>query len=67
MVFDECLQAVAAENYDRVHELFKRILAGYDFIIQITHNELLYDWHSSNISVVKSDNISKINYKETML
>ena len=67
MVFDECLQAVAAENYDRVHELFKRILAGYDFIIQITHNELLYDWHSSNISVVKEDNISKINYKQTML
>ena len=66
MVFDECLGTIASENYANVRELLNRILTGYDFVLQITHNELIFDWHTSHIEVVKENHISKIEYKPTM-
>ncbi len=66
MVFDECLGTIASENYDNVHKLLDRILTGYDFILQITHNELIFDWHTSHIRVIKDNHISKIEYIPTM-
>ena len=60
-VMDEVLDGVAVSNYDNVRELFKRMEGSYDFIIHITHNELLTDWHDMNISVTKGeDMVSKI-------
>ena len=61
---DEIMGPVGVENYDKVHELYNRILTNYDFILNITHNELIYDWHDQNISVVKEGNVSKIIFNE---
>lgn len=60
LVLDEILSGVAACNYDNVFELYNRILSNYDFILNITHNELIYDWHNEIITVTKDNNISKI-------
>lgn len=60
LVVDEILSGVAACNYDNVHEVYNRIISNYDFIINITHNELIYDWHTQTITVVKENNISKL-------
>lgn len=60
LVLDEILSGVAACNYDNVFELYNRILGNYDFILNITHNELIYDWHNEIITVTKDNNISKI-------
>lgn len=61
---DEIMGLVAANNYDNIHELYKRIIMNYDFIINITHNENIYDWHDGGIiTVVKENNISKILFK----
>lgn len=62
LTLDEILQGVAASNYDNVRELFNRISKNYDFILHITHNEMLADWHDTVITVTKdlNDNTSKI-------
>jgi len=61
LVLDEVLGLTASCNYDNVHELYKRILSNYDFILNITHNENLYDWHDGGtITIVKDGNISKL-------
>ena len=61
LVLDEVLGLTASCNYENIHELYKRILSNYDFILNITHNENLYDWHDGGIiTVVKDGNISKL-------
>lgn len=60
LVLDEVLGLTASCNYDNIHELYNRILSNYDFILNITHNENLYDWHKQIITVVKEGNISKL-------
>ena len=62
---DEVLDGVAVSNYDNVHELYKRIIKNYDFILHITHNELIADWHDTFITVVKDtkNNVSRIEMK----
>ena len=61
MYINKVLSGVAACNYDNIHELYKRILSNYDFILNITHNELIYDWHEGGvITVVKENNVSKL-------
>lgn len=60
LTLDEILDGVAVSNYDNVRELYKRIENNYDFILHITHNELLTDWHKQNINVFKENNVSKI-------
>ena len=62
LVLDEILSGVAACNYDNVFELYKRIITNYDFILNITHNELIYDWHSQIITVTKKNNVSTIGF-----
>lgn len=57
---DEILGATAACNYDNIHELYNRIVPNYDFIINITHNENVYDWHEQTITISKEDNISRV-------
>lgn len=57
---DEVLGLVGNSNYDKLQELYNRIATNYDFIINITHNELIYDWHNQNITVKKTGNISTI-------
>ena len=60
-VYDEILDGVAVSNYDNVKELFNRMTKSYDFIIHITHNEMISDWHDKIITVTKDkDGISVI-------
>ncbi len=65
LCIDEVLDGVAVSNYENVHELYKRIIKNYDFILHITHNELIADWHDSFITVVKDtkNNVSRIELK----
>jgi DNA repair exonuclease SbcCD ATPase subunit len=63
--FDEILDGVAVSNYENVRQLYKRTVDNYDFILHITHNELISDWHDTVITVVKDlkENVSKIELK----
>jgi len=60
--FDEILDGVAVSNYENVRQLYKRTVDNYDFILHITHNELISDWHNQTIKVVKDtkNNVSRI-------
>lgn len=60
LCLDEVLGGVSSDNYDNIHELYRRIMKGYQFILHITHNEMIADWHSQEIKVKKEDNISRI-------
>lgn len=61
IVFDEVLSAVSEKNMENIHEIFKRIITNYDFVLHITHNETIADWHDGGIiTVTKVNNISKI-------
>ncbi len=55
-VYDEVLDGVAVSNYENVKELFNRMTNSYDFIIHITHNEMISDWHNGIITVTKDKN-----------
>lgn len=54
-VYDEILGGVWSNNYDNVKELFNRMAKSYDFILHITHNELISDWHRQTVTVVRGD------------
>ena len=60
LILDEILGRVAQSNYDNMKLLYDKILEDYDFIIQVTHIEVVKDWHDYIISVSKENNISKI-------
>ena len=63
-VYDEVLGGVAASNYDNVKELYRRMAKSYDFILHITHNEMISDWHNETVTVTKSkDGVSVIESK----
>lgn len=67
LVLDEVLDGVAVSNYDNVRKLFERIVENYDFILHITHNELIADWHSQNVCVTKNEkNISRIELNKNV-
>lgn len=61
LTIDECFGGVASYNYNNVRELFNRITAIYDFVLDITHNELITDWHSQVVTVTKVDDVSRID------
>lgn len=62
ITFDEVLGKVAAENIEKLKPLFDKIKDMYDIVFLITHNDLVKDWGSNVVTVVKNDNnISKIN------
>lgn len=60
VVFDEILGGVSDENYDNVKKLYDKIVKDYSFIIQISHLKAIADWHSKQLVVKKTGNISKI-------
>lgn len=61
LILDEVMGRVAKENYDNMKSLCEKMLANYDFIIQISHLDEIKDWHNHIITVSKINNISKIN------
>lgn len=60
LVLDEIFGATGSSHYDDIHELLKRIMRNHDFIIDITHNEMITDWHDMTIEVSKENNISTL-------
>lgn len=60
VVFDEILGGVADENYDNVKKLYDKIVKDYSFVLEITHLKAIADWHSKQLVVKKTDNISRI-------
>lgn len=59
---DEIIGTVGISNYDNLHELFKRMCSNYQFIIHVSHVEVVWDWHDKMIVVTKDEktNVSKI-------
>ena len=66
LVFDEILGRVAKENYDNMRNLYEKILAEYDFILQISHLDEIKDWHGTTLTVCKSDNVSKLKVNKNV-
>jgi DNA repair exonuclease SbcCD ATPase subunit len=60
VVFDEILGGVADENYDNVKKLYDKIVKDYSFVLEITHLKAIADWHSKQLVVKKTNNISRI-------
>ena len=61
ITFDEVLGKVASENIDKLKILFDKIKDMYEIVFLVTHNDLVKDWGDNVITVVKSDNVSKIS------
>lgn len=63
LVLDEIFGATGSSHYDDIRELLNRIMKNHDFVLDITHNEMITDWHNQIIEVVKENNISKVTVK----
>ena len=63
LVLDEIFGATGSSHYEDIRELLSRIMKNHDFVIDITHNEMITDWHNQIIEVVKENNISKLTVK----
>jgi len=60
ITFDEVLGKVAPENLEKLKVLFDKIKDMYEIVFFITHNDLVKDWSTNNVTVIKENNISKI-------
>ena len=63
ITFDEVLGKVAPENIEKLKPLFDKIKDMYEIVFFITHNDLVKDWGDNVITVVKTNDISKITMK----
>lgn len=63
ITFDEILGKVATENIEKLKPLFDKIKDMYEIVFFITHNDLVKDWSTNNLTVIKENNISRINIK----
>jgi len=61
ITFDEVFGKVAAVNIEKLKPLFDKIKDMYDIVFLITHNDLVRDWSTNVVTVIKENNISKIN------
>jgi DNA repair exonuclease SbcCD ATPase subunit len=61
ITLDEVLGRVAPNNIEKMKVLFDKIKDMYENIFFITQNEIIKDWSDNIITVVKENNISKIN------
>jgi len=60
ITFDEVLGKVAPENIEKLKPLFDKIKDMYDIVFFITHNDLVKDWSTSIVTVVKENNLSMV-------
>jgi DNA repair exonuclease SbcCD ATPase subunit len=63
ITFDEVMGKVAPENIEKLKALFDKIKDMYEIVFLITHNDLIKDWSSNIVTVVKENNISRISLK----
>jgi DNA repair exonuclease SbcCD ATPase subunit len=59
ITFDEVLGKVAQENLGNMKILFDRIKDMYEIVFLITHNDVVKEWATNILTVVKEDNISR--------
>ena len=64
ITFDEVLGKVSNENLDKIKLLFDNIKDMYEIVFFITHNDLVKDWSTNMLTIIKSDNISKLTIKK---
>lgn len=60
ITFDEVLGRVAPNNIEKMKLLFDKVKDMYDNVFFITQNEVVKDWADNIVTVVKENNISKI-------
>jgi len=60
ITFDEVLGKVAPENIEKLKNIFDKIKDMYEIVFFITHNDLVKDWSTNNITVIKENNVSKV-------
>lgn len=63
ITFDEVFGRVGPENIEKLKPLFDKIKDMYEIVFVITHNDLIKDWGDKVITVVKTNDISKITIK----
>ena len=61
IAFDEVLGRVADDNIEKMKPLFDKVRDMFDIVFFISHNELVKDFADNIITVVKENNISRIN------
>ena len=49
--------------WDSHRRLFDKIKEMYEIVFFITHNDIVKDWGDNVITVIKTDNVSKITIK----
>ena len=64
LFLDEVLGNVADENYDSMKLLYDKIAQNFAFVLQVTHNKQVYEWHNKTITVVKKNHVSHIEVKQ---
>ena len=60
ITFDEVLGKVAPENIEKLKPLFDKISEMYEIVFFITHNDLVKDWSSNIVTIIKQNNISSV-------
>ena len=63
-VADEIMGRVAKENYDNMKLLMERVSKDYDFVLNITHLDDFKDFCDTQVSIVKENNISRIEVRK---
>jgi len=61
ITLDEVLGRVAPNNVEKMKLLFDKVKDMYDNIFFITQNEVVKDWADNIVTVIKENNISKID------
>lgn len=64
ITFDEVLGKVSNENLDKIKLLFDNIKDMYEIVFFITHNDLVKDWSTNMLTIIKTENISKLTIKK---
>lgn len=60
LVLDELWGCVADDNLSNIKPFIERIMVNYDFILQVSHNPLIMDWHDQIITVTNKDGVSRL-------
>lgn len=63
ITFDEVLGKVAPDNLEKLKILFDKIKDMYEIVFFITHNDLVKDWSSNILTVIKENNVSSFKIK----
>lgn len=61
IVLDEVYGRVAKENLENIHKLINKVCEDYDFVITVSHLDIVKDWANTTITVVKENNVSRLS------